>query len=106
MPDAVEIARPSHSAAIREATALFHDRRYLTLLGKATGTGVAAGILARKLPAFGLPIALLAGIYVGLELAAYMADETDRRGAIDAPSIRIVPDQAPALRKDHDADPA
>lgn len=95
MPD----ARPSHSAAIREASALFHDRRYLTLLGKATGTGVAAGILARKLPAFGLPIALLAGIYVGLELAAYMAEQAEDRGAIDAASVvrRVVPINPPEV---------
>ena len=78
MPDpvlAVEVVRPSPSLAIRQAAALFHDRRYQLLLGKAIGTGIGAGVVARRLPALAAPVALLAGIYVGLELAAYLTDE-------------------------------
>lgn len=98
MPDAVEIARPTKAAAIREAAALFHDRRYLQVLGKATGAGLAAGLLARKVPAIGLPVALVAGIYVGLELAAYLA-EADERSAIDVPSRPVID-----IPEDTDAD--
>ena len=82
---AVEIRRAG-AADLHAAAALFHDRRYLTLLGKATGAGIGAGILARKVPAIGLPVALLAGIYVGLELAAYLTEET-APAAIDAVAI-------------------
>ena len=84
---AVEIR---HSAAddIHAAAALFHDPRYVRLLGKATATGIGAGILARRVPALGLPIALLAGIYVGLELAAYLSEAgASTADAIDAVAI-------------------
>ena len=88
MPDpvsAAEVIHTSRSAAIREAAALFHDRKYQRVLGKAIGTGVGAGLLARRFPTLGGPIALLAGIYVGLELAAYLADASDpASAAIDA----------------------
>ncbi|MDA8312847.1 MAG: hypothetical protein M0Z46_19990 [Actinomycetota bacterium] len=83
---AVEIR---HSAAddMHAAAALFHDPRYVRLLGKATGAGIGAGILARRVPALGLPIALLAGIYLGLELAAYLAEAGAPADAIDAVAI-------------------
>ena len=84
---AVEIR---HSAAdgMHAAAALFHDPRYLRLLGKAVGAGIGAGMLARRVPAIGLPVALLTGIYVGLELAAYLAEAgSPGADAIDAVAI-------------------
>lgn len=89
MPErAIRFARPG-AADIRAAADLFHDPDYLALLGKAGGAAFGAGILARRLPALAAPIALLAGIYVGLELAAYLTrtDAPDR--AIAARVIEI-----------------
>ena len=103
MPDpvpAAEVVHTSRSAAIREASALFHDRKYQVVLGKAISIGVGAGILARRFPALGGPIALLAGIYVGLELAAYVADAADPASA----AIDAVATVAPIERTSHGDD--
>lgn len=97
MPEAVERVRPSRSAAIHEAAALFADRRYQKLLGKAIGTGLAVGRLGRLAPGYAVPLALLGGMYIGLELAAYLAEQAEDRGAIDAASVvrRVVPINPP-----------
>ncbi len=78
MADVPEVARaivPQHAAAIREVLAEMAKPAYLELLGKGVGTGIAVGILARRIPALGLPLALAGGIYIGMEMAAYIADE-------------------------------
>ena len=64
------------AASIRGVLDELREPAYLQLLGKSVGTGVAVGMIARRIPAIGLPVALLGGIYVGMELAAYVAEQS------------------------------
>lgn len=63
------------AASIRGLLDDLREPAYLELLGKSVGTGLAVGMIARRIPAIALPLAMLGGIYVGLELAAYVADQ-------------------------------
>jgi hypothetical protein len=74
---------PRHSGA-SEALELMKQPSYLKLLGKCLTTGAGVGILARKLPPqLALPAALVAGVYIGLEMAAWMEEEN----AKDQPAV-------------------
>ena len=90
MSEAVEVPRSAPSEAIGQLLALFHDRSYLQLLGKAAGTGIAVGTIGRRLPAMAAPLALVGGMYLGLELARWITQqhEAEEIGPyIDATSL-------------------
>lgn len=99
MSEAVEIVRSSPSEAIGQLLDLFHDRSYLQLLGKAAGTGIAVGTIGRRLPAMAAPLALLGGMYLGLELARWITQqhEAEEIGPyIEATSLEAS-DERPAV---------
>ena len=66
---------PHGAASIRGVLDQLREPAYLQLLGKSVGTGFAVGMIARRVPAIALPLAMLGGIYVGMEIAAYVADQ-------------------------------
>jgi hypothetical protein len=79
----------SGNAGIRDLVEAMREPSYLKLLGKCLGGGMGAGLLARRLPPqLALPVALMAGIYIGLEMAAWMEEEAAKsRG----PMIDVTP---------------
>lgn len=81
----------SGRAGIAELVETMKQPAYLKLLGKCLGTGLGAGLITRRLPAFAGPIALVAGIYVGLEMAAYMEEEAKRKAAVPVIDATAVP---------------
>jgi hypothetical protein len=72
------LSRTPASRAIGEVLDLFHDRSYLKLLSKSISTGAAVGIIARRVPAIALPVALLGGMYVGLEMARWITEQHEQ----------------------------
>ena len=99
MSEAIEVVRSSPSEAISAVLDLFHDRSYLTLLGKSVGTGIAVGTIGRRLPAVAVPVALLGGMYLGLELARWITQqhEAEEIGPyIEATSLEAS-DERPAV---------
>lgn len=109
----VKLPTISGEAGIRDLVGAMREPAYLKLLGKCLGTGMGAGLLVRRLPPqLAAPVALIAGIYVGLEMAAWMEEEAaSRRG----PVIDVTPDPAvevgapeesnPGMGSSHDARP-
>ena len=63
------------AASIRSVLDELRSPEYLRLAGRSIGTGFAVGMIARRVPAIALPLAMLGGIYVGMEIAAYVADQ-------------------------------
>ncbi len=63
------------AASIRGVLDELRQPEYLQLLGKSVGAGLAVGMIGRRIPQIALPAALLGGIYVGMELAAYLVDQ-------------------------------
>lgn len=89
---AIKLPAISGEAGIRDLVVAMREPRYLRLLGKCAGGGMAAGVLAKRLPPqLALPVALVAGIYIGLEMAAWMEEEAAaKRGpVIDATAESI-----------------
>lgn len=85
----------SGEAGIRDVVATMREPAYLKLLGKCVSGGIGVGLLARRLPPqLQLPIALIAGIYLGLEMAAWMEEEA---AAKKGPVIDVTPTEAPAI---------
>jgi hypothetical protein len=82
----------SGDAGIRDLVATMREPSYLKLLGKCLGSGIGVSMVARRLPPqLQLPVALIAGIYVGLEMAAWMEEEAAKsRG----PVIDVTPEPA------------
>lgn len=79
----------SGNAGIRELVATMREPRYLKLLSKCLGGGFTAGLVARRLPPqLALPVALITGIYIGLEMAAWMEEEA---AASRGPVIDVTP---------------
>lgn len=74
-PEAHAIRPASPANAIRDVLDALKEPAYLELLGKSVGVGWTVGILVRRIPALAVPIALVGGIYLGMEIAAYVADE-------------------------------
>lgn len=77
----------SGRAGISETLEAMKEPSYLKLMGKAVGTSLGAGLALRRLPpALAGPAVLLAGIYIGLEMAAWMEEEAQRKSGpmIDA----------------------
>jgi hypothetical protein len=85
----------SGDAGIRDLVETMREPRYLKLLGKCLGGGMGAGLLARRLPPqLALPVALMAGIYIGLEMAAWMEEEA---AANRGPVIDVTPEPTPTV---------
>ena len=80
----------STSSAVRELLATMTEPRTLRLWGKCLSVSYASGVVARRVPALGLPVVLLAGVYIGLEMAAYIADNDALGRAIDARVIDVI----------------
>jgi hypothetical protein len=82
-------------AGVRDLVATMRESSYLKLLGKCLGGGMATGLIVRRLPPqLALPIALMAGIYIGLEMAAWMEEEAAKerdRDVIDASVVDVAP---------------
>jgi hypothetical protein len=77
------------NAGIGDLVATMREPRYLELLGKCVSTGFGAGVLMRRLPSgLAAPVVLLAGIYIGLEMAAWMEEEA---AAKRGPVIDVTP---------------
>lgn len=74
----------SGDAGIGQLVAEMRDPAYVRLLGKGIATGVGAGLIIRRLPPqVAAPVLLLAGIYFGLEMAAYLEEDAiSRKGPI------------------------
>jgi hypothetical protein len=95
VPSGVKLPTISGDAGIRELVQMMREPRYLKLLGKCMGTGAGMGLLARRLPPqLALPVALVAGIYIGLEMAAWMEEEA---AAKRGPVIDVTPVDVPAI---------
>lgn len=93
------LSRTPASRAIGEVLDLFRDRSYLELLSKSISTGAAVGIIARRVPAIGIPIALLGGMYVGLEMARWITEQHEQHEIgpyIDTESLERY-DDGPAI---------
>ena len=83
----VKLPAISGKAGIGTVLDVMRQPAYLKLLGKSVTIATGAGLLARKVPALAIPAALTAGIYIGLEMAAWMEEEAKRH---DGPVIDVV----------------
>lgn len=93
----------SGDAGIGALVQTMREPAYLKLLGKCMGTGIGTGLLLRRLPPqFALPVALVAGMYLGLEMAAWM--EEDAKAKRLGPVIDVTPEPTPAAVEAEDAD--
>ena len=83
----------SGDAGIGELLAVMREPSYLKLAGKAMGTGVSVGLFAKRFPQMGVPMALMAGIYLGLEFAAWMEEDAQRKRGpvIDVTLEEVIP---------------
>lgn len=83
-------------AGVRDLLETMREPAYLRLTGKCLGAGAAAGVLARRVPVLAAPALLMAGIYIGLEMAAWLEEEAaaNRPAVIDA-----TPAPEPALEE-------
>lgn len=83
----------SGDAGIGELLALMREPSYLKLVGKALGAGTSVGLFAKRFPQMAAPMALMAGVYLGLEFAAWLEEDAQRtRGpVIDVTSGEVLP---------------
>ena len=89
----------SGEAGIGELVATMREPAYLRLLGKCLGAGFGTAVLVRRLPPqVAMPIVLVAGMYVGLEMAAWM--EQDAAARKIGPTIDATAEPVPALEAD------
>lgn len=100
MTDARPVVHRPPADAIRGVLAEMSTPEYLTLLGKSVGAGLAVGVLAKRIPALAVPVALIGGIYLGMEIAAYIAEE-DRKATI-GPVIDVEAKELPGDRPAED----
>jgi hypothetical protein len=74
----------SGDAGIGELVATMREPSYVRLLGKAVGASLATGVIVRRLPPqVAMPMVLITGIYIGLEMAAWMEEQaTAQKGPV------------------------
>jgi hypothetical protein len=104
MPWELPVPSFSGDAGIGELVATMREPSYMRLLGKSIATGAGVGLLARRLPPqVALPVVLVAGIYLGLEMAAWMEEEAVKTkgpvlDASAAPVLDLGTDEDPPAR--------
>lgn len=83
----------SGDAGVRDLVATMREPAYLRLIGKTVGASMGAAMLVRRLPPqVAMPIVLMTGIYVGLEMAGWMEEEAAaRKGPMIDATAEIVP---------------
>ena len=70
----------SGDAGVRELVATMREPAYVKLLGKALGAAVGTGMIVRRLPPqLAMPMVLMTGMYIGLEMAAWMEEDAAKR---------------------------
>jgi len=94
VPWSLPVPAFSGDAGVGEIVALMREPSYLQLMGKAIGTSLVAGQIARRVPQVALPVVLVAGIYIGLEMAAWMEEEAVRT---KGPVIDATAEPVPAV---------
>jgi len=91
---AVEIVPADKAGAIQALREELTHPEYLKLLGRTVGIATGAGLAARRLPPqLGLPVVLFAGIVIGLDMAGYVARESERATigpVIDAEAKEVI----------------
>jgi hypothetical protein len=94
MPWSLPVPTFTGDAGIGELVAGIKDPAYVKLLGKCVGGGLVTAQIVRRLPSqVAMPIVLVTGIYIGLEMAAWLEEEaTKRKGpVIDVTAEPAVP---------------
>src|ERR1700730_233472 len=87
----------SGEAGIRDLVRQMREPAYVKLLGKCIGTGVGLGLLAKRLPPqLALRMVLVGGMYLGLEMAAWMEEEA---AAKRGPVIDVTPEPLAILEE-------
>ena len=70
----------SGDAGVGELVATMRQPAYVKLIGKALGASMATSLLVRRLPPqVAMPIVLMTGMYIGLEMAAWMEEDAAAR---------------------------
>jgi hypothetical protein len=88
---------PTFDAGVRDLVATMREPAYLKLLGKAAGAAFGTGLIIRRLPPqVAMPMVLMTGIYIGLEMAAWMEEEaaSHKGPMIDATAEAAAPAEA------------
>jgi len=84
----------SGDGGVGEVVAVMRQPSYLRLVGKCLGGTLGVGLAVRRLPPqVAMPLVLVTGIYVGLEMAAWMEEEAK---AAKGPVIDATAVEAPA----------
>ena len=81
---------------VGELVDVMREPAYLRLLGKAVGAAFGTSLIVRRLPPqVAMPMVLMTGIYIGLEMASWM--EQDAIARKRGPVIDVAAEPAPAL---------
>ncbi len=81
----------SGKAGIGELVQMMREPSYLALIGKSVALGVSLRALPRELA---VPMAVIGGMYLGLEVAAWMEEEANRSAG---PVIDVTPEPVEAI---------
>ncbi len=97
MPWSLPVPAFSGDAGVRDLVAILREPAYMKLLGKAVGAGLVTGQIVRRLPPqVAMPMVLMTGIYIGLEMAAWMEEEAASR---KGPVIDVTAEPAIAIEE-------
>ncbi len=80
MPWTLPVPTFSGDAGVGELVATMREPAYVKLLGKAMGAAFGTSLIVRRLPPqVAMPMVLMTGIYIGLEMAAWMEEDAIAR---------------------------